>query len=34
MLSIAAAQFIARTVRQDPDLISARAEARKRARER
>jgi len=34
MLSIATAQFIARTVRQDPELTSARAHARKRARER
>lgn len=34
MLSIATARFFARTVRQDPDLISARTLARKRAQER
>lgn len=30
MLSIAAAQFIARTVRQDPELVRIRAEHRRR----
>lgn len=34
MLSIATARFFAHTVRQDPNLISARTIARKRARER